>query len=370
MVHFQYPLTRDNWSLDVVNILAFLGEHNILETSQQICMSRLCFLPRLIPAPQGLLAQRARSLPSEDNIKVRSIKGDNHRLALSYFANILHGDGAWLKPFTTRVIDIRWKKDPRDLTGLPIRPRLLSPLNVIAIVSCAMSFGIAAWAIVLGDAAGLTGVAIMSLTTPLLCIGLKWTPYPHRARSTHDKMEETVVFRLPKGTFTVVRCDHRIAGMLYFHTTNIEYLLSSYTGRGVSGIAGGMTLVGSLVLFSNAMWTIKAALVAAYTVLNLLYWLAAILPARWSWHMPFEVEEQQLEHRNYTTTLWSTIHAAGSVTWVMRDDAVTKTPAWAEWLEAAERALSGPREAFDPQMTLMLLLNAGAHNEKKIRTIW
>jgi hypothetical protein len=360
MVHFQFPLTRDDWSLDVVNILAFLGEHNILETSQQICMSRLCFLPRLIPAPQGLLAQRARSLPSEDNIDVRSLQGENHRPALSYFANILHGDGAWLKPFTTRVLNIRWRKDPKDLTGSPIRPRFLAPLNVIAMVSCAMSLGIAAWAIVLGDAAGLTGIGIMSLTTPLLCIGLKWTPYPHRARSTHDKKEETVIFRLPRGTCTVVRCDHRIAGMLYFHTTNIEYLLSSYTGRGVSGIAGGMTLVASLVLFSNATWTIKAALVVAYTILNLLYWLAAILPARWSWHMPFEVEEQTFEHRNYTTALWTAIHTAGSVAWVTRDDAVPKTPAWVEWLAAAERALSGPREAFDPQMSLMMLQNVEA----------
>jgi hypothetical protein len=148
--------------------------------------------------------------------------------------------------------------------------------------------------------------------------------------------------------------------MLYFHTTNIEYLLSSYTGRGVSGIAGGMTLVASLVLFSNATWTIKAALVVAYTILNLLYWLAAILPARWSWHMPFEVEEQTFEHRNYTTALWTAIHTAGSVAWVMRDDAVPKTPAWVEWLAAAERALSGPREAFDPQMTLMMLQNVEA----------
>jgi hypothetical protein len=70
MVKLSFPITRDNWSLDVVNILAFLGKHNILATSQQIGLSWFCFLPRLIPAPQGLLAQRPSKLPDKDNMDV------------------------------------------------------------------------------------------------------------------------------------------------------------------------------------------------------------------------------------------------------------------------------------------------------------
>ena len=79
MIDISFPKLRGDWSLDVVNILAFLGEHNILACSQQICLSWMCFLPRLIPAPQGLLAQRPRKLASEDEVPVTGIYSGNDR---------------------------------------------------------------------------------------------------------------------------------------------------------------------------------------------------------------------------------------------------------------------------------------------------
>jgi hypothetical protein len=349
MGHLKFSSLRDDWSLDVVNILAFLGEHNILATSQQICMSRLCFLPRLIPAPQGLLAERARNLRSVDNIEVQGVNSGNQRPTLNYFANVLHGDGTWLGPYTTRVLEIKIICD-----GPPIRPRLLSPLNLIAMISFTVSVGIAAWAIIIGDGVGLTGVLIMSMTTPLLCIGLKssWST-PRRRMSLHaPRPQSWVVYRLPNGSITVVRCDEEVARLLYFHPDGINYTLSSYSGRGISGIAGGMMLVGSLVLFSNATWTIKAALVIAYTVLNLLYWLAAIFPARWSWHMDFEVKEELIQNSTFTQGLWSAMWASQAVDWVLQGDHAPNTDAWKEWIEKARDALSRPREEFNSQRVL------------------
>jgi hypothetical protein len=129
---------------------------------------------------------------------------------LHYFADVLHGDGTSLPAFTTRVLDIRlWPSEAKR----PIRGRMLSPLNVIAMLSCAMSIGISAWAIALGDGAGLTGVLIMSFTTPILCVGLNWK-LQYRKYQFRDKTKDCIVFRIAQGQFTVVRCEEDIGRLL------------------------------------------------------------------------------------------------------------------------------------------------------------
>jgi hypothetical protein len=136
-------------------------------------------------------------------------------------------------------------------------------------------------------------------------------------------------------------------------------MLSSYSGRGISGIAGGITLVVSLLLFSNATWSIKVALVVTYTILNLLYWLASILPLSWSWHLGFEIkEEKPILNNTYTRALWSAIWVSQRVDWVLKSDAAPNTAVWRDWIEEAENALHRPREGFDPQKTLSRLLDS------------
>jgi hypothetical protein len=357
MVELSFPITRDNWSLDVVNILAFLGEHNILAMSQQIGMSWFCFLPRLIPAPQGLLAQRPSRLPDKDNIDVIGPISGRQSSVLPYFANALHGDGAWLPFYTTRVLAIRRHED-RSRANHPVRGRILSPLNVIAMVSCAMSMGLTAWAIALGDGAGLSGVLIMSFTTPILCVGLKWTLRNQFLMANVPQTKDCIVFRTAERHLTVVHCDAAVARLLYWYPQQPRYMLGSYTSRGVSGIAGGIMLVGSLVLFSNATWTIKAALVVAYTVLNLSYWLAAICPSPWSWHLDFVVETQLFDHETYTQSLWTAMWMSQRVDWVLKISAVPDTGIWRDWIEEAEGALHKPRDEFDVEEVMRRLLEA------------
>jgi hypothetical protein len=223
---------------------------------------------------------------------------------------------------------------------------MLSPLNVIAMLSCAMSIGISAWAIALGDGAGLTGVLIMSFTTPILCVGLNWK-LQYRKYQFRDKTKDCIVFRIAQGQYTVVRCEEDIGRLLYWSSPQPQYMLGSYTARGVSGIAGGLTLVGSLVLFSNATWTIKAALVVAYTVLNLLYWLAAICPTSWSWHLDYIVETELIEHDTYVLALWTAVWVSQKVDWVMKTDALPNTAMSRHWIESAKISLHKPRDEFE-----------------------
>ncbi|RYN41856.1 hypothetical protein AA0113_g4506 [Alternaria arborescens] len=340
MINITFPQVRDDWSLDVVNILAFLGEHNIIACSQQICMSWTCFLPRLIPAPQGLLAQRPKKLASEDETTVTGVWTGNNRPVLQYFGRMLHTDGSDLSPFTTRLLKIQWDSAIKDKSlkkRYPIRPRLFSPMNMIAVLSCAMTFGLAGWALALGDAVALTGILVMSFTTPLLCLGMCWTPrMVPRYRPTRGLVPPgTVVIKSSNGCFTVVECDEQIARLLYFHPEYIDYAVSSFTGRGLSGTVGGLTLVGSIVLFGNAVWALKAALAVTYTVLNLLYWVAAILPVRLSWHIDLTVSQPEIiEDHSFTQCLWTTIYHTKKIDWAR--EYVPKTEVWNQWLLEAE----------------------------------
>lgn len=328
MIDITFPKLHDDWNLDVVNILAFLGEHNIQACSQQICMSWTCFLPRLIPAPQ-------------------------------YFDRMLHTDGSELPAYSTRVLKIDWEYEKEDgcVKRRPIRPRLISPMSLIAILSCALSLELAAWALVLGDAVALTGILAMSFTTPLLCLGMRWTPRDVRGplHFTGGMLPpDTIVLKSPNGSFTVVECDVEIVNRLYFHPNHIDYMVSSFTGRGLSGTVGGIALVGSIVLFGSAVWTIKAALAVTYTVLNLLYWIAAIPPVCLSWHIDLVVSPPHITAHNDSLArcLWTTIYTTKKSEWVREH--IPETMAWDEWLpEAQDQALKNLEpESWDPQVAL------------------
>ncbi|KAF2827040.1 hypothetical protein CC86DRAFT_292075 [Ophiobolus disseminans] len=356
MVHLKFPTLRDDWSLDVVNILAFLGEHNILATSQQICVSPFCFLPRLIPAPQGLLAQRPETVPIDDGISIHNLSTEMRSTGLSYFARMLHGTESSLPKYTVRVLEV--KATTRESCHCPIRPRILSPFNILAVLSCALSVGLMSWAIVLEDLAAFVGILTMSMTTPLLCMGLKWSPSFLGLKVPPDR-ERTLLLWAPSGSITIVYCKQSVELMLYTFPHPPRYLVGSYSARGLGGIAGGITLVSSLVLYSNATWTMKAALVVAYTVLNLLYWLAAILPPHWSWHLDFKVEEKErIENQTFSSALWSAMWATQRVDWALKNENIPDSALWRDWIEEAENCLHEPREKFDAQETLRRLMRS------------
>jgi len=89
MLNFP-PKPRDTWRLDVVSILAVLGENNIKLNAPLITLSWTCLLPRLVPAPQGLLAERIKTLPYEEGVKVVGTFSGNLRDGLNYFGKSLY----------------------------------------------------------------------------------------------------------------------------------------------------------------------------------------------------------------------------------------------------------------------------------------
>ncbi|KAJ4345057.1 hypothetical protein N0V95_005966 [Ascochyta clinopodiicola] len=305
------PSARSSWNLDAVSIIAVLGEHNIFLTSQNICLSWLCFLPRLIPAPQGLLSVRPKVLLSDDEIGggVRGLYSKNQRAHLGHFAMLLHGSGdgtgKHLKAFTVRQLKIQSTSE---------RPVVEARL-----------------------------------------LRRKWS-FALPRRKTGSAPRGDVIWCTNHGSITMVECKEDIALALYFASERPVYLVSSYTGQGLSGVVGGLTLVASIVLFGNATWTIKAALLATYTALNIVYWLVTLCPPQWTWRFNVEVEETPYENMTFTTALWTAIRLSKNVKWVLDSDLVPRSPVWEEWLRMADEKAKAEENDWDAQKALSKLL--------------
>ncbi|KAI1847599.1 hypothetical protein JX266_006451 [Neoarthrinium moseri] len=78
------------WRLDVVTLLAVIGESSIADHSQAITASVLCMLPRIIPAPQALLkGSRPLRMP-ETTAKITGVYSGVTLDSVGFFASILH----------------------------------------------------------------------------------------------------------------------------------------------------------------------------------------------------------------------------------------------------------------------------------------
>ncbi|KAI1208117.1 uncharacterized protein F4807DRAFT_431616 [Annulohypoxylon truncatum] len=94
------------WRLDVVTLLAVIGESSIAEHSQTITASIFCLLPRLIPAPQAFLKpSRPVRLP-ETTAKMTGVYSGVTLDTVGFFANIIHPLDE-LQPFAFKVLEIK-----------------------------------------------------------------------------------------------------------------------------------------------------------------------------------------------------------------------------------------------------------------------
>lgn len=93
------------WRLDVVTLLAVIGESSIAEHSQAITASMLCLLPRIIPAPQALLKGTRPARMPETAAKITGVYSGVSLESVGFFANILHPLDEF-SPFGFKVLRI------------------------------------------------------------------------------------------------------------------------------------------------------------------------------------------------------------------------------------------------------------------------
>ncbi|KPM45014.1 hypothetical protein AK830_g1507 [Neonectria ditissima] len=100
-----FPNVKNSWSLDVVTLLAVIGESSMAEHSQTITASLLCLLPRLIPAPQALLKPSRPGRMPETVAKMTGVYSGTTLDSVGFFATIITPLDA-LPAFSFRVLKI------------------------------------------------------------------------------------------------------------------------------------------------------------------------------------------------------------------------------------------------------------------------
>ncbi|KAI0878636.1 hypothetical protein GGS24DRAFT_442481 [Hypoxylon argillaceum] len=106
------------WRLDVVTLLAVIGESSIAEHAQIITASVLCLLPRIIPAPQALLKpSRPQRLP-ETTARMTGVYSGVVLDTVGFFANIIHPLDE-LPAFAFKVMEIK-HRDKNNAGGIEV----------------------------------------------------------------------------------------------------------------------------------------------------------------------------------------------------------------------------------------------------------
>ena len=78
------------WRLDIVSLLAVIGESSMAEHAQAMTASWLCVLPRMIPAPQVLLKPARPTRMPQVSAAVVGVENGTFVQSLNYFPNIIH----------------------------------------------------------------------------------------------------------------------------------------------------------------------------------------------------------------------------------------------------------------------------------------
>ncbi|KAG6363828.1 hypothetical protein INS49_008931 [Diaporthe citri] len=105
-----FPVSKDSWGLDVVTLLAVIGESSMEDHAQPITASVMCLLPRILPAPQALLkSKRPTRLPTY-NAQMVGVHNGVALDSVGFFANIIHplDDQA---PYSFKVLEIKHRDD-------------------------------------------------------------------------------------------------------------------------------------------------------------------------------------------------------------------------------------------------------------------
>lgn len=354
-----FPVGRDNtegWRLDVVSILAILGESLMASHIQPLTASRLCLLPRLLPAPQSFLKySRELRLPSRPAV-VCGVHSGALVHQLNYFADILIPISR-LKRYQVEVYRITWAQHAyrlRYTRGKHLRrealipPRNLSPVNILTVASSGLTIGAVVWTMVIHDGAAVFALAAMSVASSLVGVACYWKPRLATRPTSAPVPDGDVAIRTHNGALVIIRCSEEIARELYMATEDCDYMVNDQWAKVLLG-CGTLLVIASVIFLGNCSWTMQVVIAVIYVQLNAVYWVASLLPPKWLWDLSRYIlkketpENLQGAHEydadgnppNYTRSLWYAIQATGQVDWITISDGAPRTPAWKAWLNEA-----------------------------------
>lgn len=364
----------DNVQLDIVGFLAVLGEGSVTANYQVSALSRLFYLPRLIPAPQALLpARRPTELPSK-TAWVTGVYSGNVKEHIHHVASILLEND--MKPFAVRCVEVRKKQDLKRATRLdtwmrglsaaslqrsttqspnlgppPVKATATGPLSWVTLLGFLLSFVLFLSSILWGDGMSLVATLLLSFLSTVIGAANKWTlKLPQRKPGSSPTRGDTVI-RYPNGSFLVVKCEEDVARELYFAPEEIEYNVKNPTIYRMLSLVGTIMLMLGVVALANAKLQLQVAWAGAYIIINAAHWMAAAVPPKLHWDLScYEVQEQCIEggfnNPTFTDALWKAILVTKSTRWTRTGKAAPQTEMWDQWLQEAEEMANSVGETI------------------------
>ncbi|PYI05115.1 hypothetical protein BO78DRAFT_448033 [Aspergillus sclerotiicarbonarius CBS 121057] len=336
--------SRDSgWHFDVLILLAVIGGSAIAQHIPAITASGFSILPRLMPAPETFLeTDRKKRMPGKSNVKVVGVNSGTLTTELNYFANLIH-DVDSLKPYEFRVYEVKLKgtNDPENnhiegIRGIRVKP--FSWSHAATVFSVLITIGLFIAAGKVHDGVALLSLSLMALSSSTASTSAWWTP-KLSTRTARCGVPAADLVIITRGcAMVVVKCDETVSRELYVGMDVCKFSLTEHWHHLLLGISTLLLMV-SVVLFNNCRWEMQLAIGVAYFVLNIQYWMVALLvDPKSMWDLSrYDIKELvKSGGHNFTETLWLAIQSTESVKWAVRADVIPQTDLWNQWREMAE----------------------------------
>ncbi|KAF1990030.1 hypothetical protein K402DRAFT_418126 [Aulographum hederae CBS 113979] len=385
----------ESFQLDIVGFLAILGEGSVLANSQVATLSKMVFLPRLLPAPQALLRPSRPEKLEPTTGWVTGVESGNDRAWVNHVGNVIL-DAESMPEYSVRCVEIRRiKNGPVKAESMgDVKADSMGPLGLIALFGSALSCVLLALSIWQADGMAVLAVLLLSLLSTLIGFGNYWVlKLPQQYEPNEAAPVGDVVIRYPKGNFLVVQCTEDVARQLYFAPETVNYMMEDPVAYRMLSLVGTLMLMLGVIALGNSSSGLQIGFAASYMMLNAGYWIVAALPAKKHWHTKgFEVIPQSFDltrvpsptpqpdaekekklskkekfeklkqdkieklkqdkkrkkaaktytdlNATFTQAMWKVMVATKSKDWAIRSEAAPSTDAWQQWLHDAEEQAS------------------------------
>lgn len=274
--------------LDLVGIVAILGEASIAKTSQISSCSWWHAFPRLMPAPQALVQhQRAGRLPTQNGLLIGVYAG-TIKTELNFFCQLMHSKP--LERYEVEFLTVRRKPRTEDCDPYELKP--WAGLWFLSVIGFGIVVVLVALSIHYEDGWALVGVLLLSATSSLLGLASKWhlTFQAQRPAAQQIPDSDLVIYYPSAAAFRVVRCDE-LTHRMYITAEAVEYQLSDGYFR-LAAVSGTITLIVGLICIANAGQILQLALAMTYVLLNIIYWLASAQSFKTHWRVNYKSTAQ------------------------------------------------------------------------------
>ncbi|KAL8917615.1 MAG: hypothetical protein Q9208_007843 [Pyrenodesmia sp. 3 TL-2023] len=329
----------DNVRLDIVGLLAILGEAAVAQTARTSCLTYAGFLPRLLPAPQALLRIKRQERLLTEPADVIGYRSGNIRHTLGLIPRLL------TKPERLHRYHVQCLRIERATKGeeATVKAAAFGPITWLALASFTLLAALVIYSWYLRDGMAIIALALLGSVSILAHAGLyskiRLAPYKEKDRVV-PKSDVVIVY--PNGTFQIVSCDEEIARKLFIETEECVYMIKNANVYRVLAMVATLMLMFGVICLANAVPRLQFAFACAMIALNAAHWIVAALPEHYHWDLhTFKVEEtHQWATERYSQALWTVIASTGTTRWVRSANIAPDNQAWDDWLDEAQKHLS------------------------------